>query len=287
MDRKLLSLYGLKYNPFSQDVPAEALYATPTVEHFCWRIENMAREGGFALITGHPGLGKSAAMRLLAERLGRIVDLKVGELSRPQGGVADFYRELGDLFGVQLSPHNRWAGAKVLRARWLSHIEQALFRPVLLIDEAQEAPAPLLTELRLLSSAQLDSKMLLSVVLAGDMRLPNRFRSDDLLSLGTRMRVRMQLEPASADDLLAALEHRLEAAGNSKLITDEIKHTICEHAAGNFRVVLTSGDELLAEAVKRQCRQIDEKLYLETFSVPKPPPPSNPKTASTRRKRRR
>ena len=285
MDRKLLSLYGLKYNPFSQDVPTEALYATAAVEHFGWRIENMAREGGFALVTGEPGLGKSAAMRLLAERLGRIVDLKVGELTRPQGGVADFYRELGDLFGVELSPHNRWAGAKVLRSRWLSHIEQALFRPVLLIDEAQEAPAPLLTELRLLSSAKLDSKMLLSVVLAGDLRLPNRFRADDLLSLGTRMRVRLKLEPTSVDELLAALEHRLKAAGNTKLVTDDVKHALCEHAAGNFRVVLAGADELLAEAINRQCRQIDLKLYLEVFAVPKAPPP--PKPPSSRRKRRR
>jgi len=285
MDRKLLSLYGLKYNPFSQDVPTEALYATPAVEHFGWRIENMAREGGFALVTGEPGFGKSAAMRLLAERLGHIVDLKVGELTRPQGGVADFYRELGDLFGVELSPHNRWAGAKVLRSRWLSHIEQALFRPVLLIDEAQEAPAPLLTELRLLSSAKLDSKMLLSVVLAGDLRLPNRFRADDLLSLGTRMRVRLKLEPTSVEELHAALEHRLKAAGNAKLVTDDVKHALCEHAAGNFRVVLASADELLAEAINRQCRQIDIKLYLEVFAVPKPPAP--PKPPSSRRKRRR
>jgi len=286
MDRKLLSLYGLKYNPFSQDVPPEAIYTTPAVEHFGWRVENMAREGGFALLTGDQGLGKSAAMRLLEDRLGRIVDLKVGVLTRPQSGVADFYRELGDLFGVQLSPHNRWAGAKVLRTRWLSHIEQALFRPVLLIDEAQEAPSAVLTELRLLASAHLDSKMLLSVVLAGDARLPNRFRAEDLLSLGSRMRVRLLLEPAAHEDLLVSLDHRLKVAGNAKLVTAELKHTLCEHAAGNYRVLLTMADQLLAEAIKRQASQLDEKLYLEVFTVPKPPPPP-PKPTSSKRKRRR
>lgn len=286
MDRKLLSLYGLKYNPFSPDVPVEALHLGPRVEHFSWRLETMTRDGGFALLSGEPGLGKSATLRLVEDRLVRIVDLKVGVIIRPQGGVADFYRELGDLFGVQLSPHNRWAGAKVLRARWLGHIEHALFRPVLLVDDAQEMASAVLTELRLLSSACLDSKMLLTVLLAGDGRLPQRFRCEDLIALGSRMRARLFLEPASPDDLLTCLEHRLKAAGNPKLMTDEVKHTLCEHAAGNMRAMLTMGDQLLAEAIRRQAHQIDEKLYLEVFAIPKPPPPPRPKTTRGKRRRR-
>ena len=69
MNKKLLSLYGLKWNPFAPDVPVEALLSTPRVDNFCWRIENLAREGGFALVTGDPGSGKSFALRLLVERL--------------------------------------------------------------------------------------------------------------------------------------------------------------------------------------------------------------------------
>jgi hypothetical protein len=42
----------------------------------------------------------------------------VGILSQPQAGIADFYREMGDLFVVEPAPHNRWAGAKVLRDCW-------------------------------------------------------------------------------------------------------------------------------------------------------------------------
>jgi len=40
----------------------------------------------------------------------------VGVLTRPQSRMADFYREIGEIFGVQLSPRNRWGGFKVLRA---------------------------------------------------------------------------------------------------------------------------------------------------------------------------
>jgi hypothetical protein len=47
----------------------------------------------------------------LAARLTRLRDLTLGVLTRPQASLADFYRELGHLFGVALSPHNRWAGS--------------------------------------------------------------------------------------------------------------------------------------------------------------------------------
>ena len=57
MNKKLLALYGLKWNPFSPEIPNEALLTTAAVDDFCWRIENThAREGGFALITGNPTL---------------------------------------------------------------------------------------------------------------------------------------------------------------------------------------------------------------------------------------
>ena len=60
MNQKLLALYGLKWNPFTPDVPTEALYVPPNVENFCWRIEQAhLREGGFALIHGDPSSGKS------------------------------------------------------------------------------------------------------------------------------------------------------------------------------------------------------------------------------------
>jgi type II secretory pathway predicted ATPase ExeA len=69
MSKKLLSLYGLKFNPFSPQVPTDALWVSAPVESFCWRIEQQIGEGGFALALGDPGTGKSAALRILAERL--------------------------------------------------------------------------------------------------------------------------------------------------------------------------------------------------------------------------
>jgi type II secretory pathway predicted ATPase ExeA len=65
MNSKLLALYGLKWNPFSPELPTEAIYVPPRIENFCWRIEHaQIKEGGFALIHGDPGTGKSIAALL-------------------------------------------------------------------------------------------------------------------------------------------------------------------------------------------------------------------------------
>ena len=66
MTHRLAALYGLTWNPFSADVPVEALWRNAKLEDFCWRMEDLVRGGGFALITGPPGSGKSVALRLLA-----------------------------------------------------------------------------------------------------------------------------------------------------------------------------------------------------------------------------
>jgi type II secretory pathway predicted ATPase ExeA len=268
VNKKLLSLYGLKWNPFAAEVPGEALYVGARLDSFCWRVEQLVGEGGFALVSGLPGVGKSVSLRVLAERLAGVRDARVGVLSRPQAGIADFYRELGALFGVQLHPHNRWGGAKVLRERWQEHIDASLARPVLIVDEAQEMQPAVLNELRLLCSAHLDSHLLLTVVLAGDSRLLQHLRSEDLLPLDSRMRVRLLLERASPEELRELLVHALGRAGAPKLMTAELIATLCDHAQGNPRALMNMAGELLALAAQREARHIDEQLFFEAFAAP-------------------
>ena len=277
MNQRLLALYGLKWNPFSPDVPTEALYVPPQVENFCWRIEQaQLREGGFALVHGDPGSGKSVVMRLLAERLARLTDLAVGVIRHPQSNLSDFYRELGDIFGVALRMSNRWGGFKALRARWLDHFGAATRRPVILIDEAQEMSPSVLSELRLLASAHFDSQSLLCIVLAGDTRLLDKLRREELIPLGSRIRTRLATGVASRDELLACLDHLLASAGNAGLMTPELRHTLVDHAAGNYRLCIGMAAELLMAAAQRDLPVLDEKLYLQVFAAPATQHPRRP-----------
>lgn len=272
MNQKLLSLYGLKYNPFTPDVPTSALHIYPKLENFFWRIENnLIKDGGFALITGDPGTGKSVALRLLSEKLSLLRDVKVGVLTHASARLSDFYRELGDIFGITLFAHNRWHGFKSLREKWKSHVQTTMMHPVLFIDEAQEMPVVVLNELRLLTSSLFDSQLLLSVILSGDQRLSEKLRCEDLIPLGSRIRVRFNTEYADSTQLMQSLQHLLECAGNPRLMTQELMQTLCDHSMGNYRALCTMAGELLALAARTEKTQLDEKLYLECFATPAPP----------------
>lgn len=263
--KKLLSLWGLKWNPFSPELPSDGLLVTPQIESFAWRVEQLVQEGGFALVCGESGTGKSVALRIVAERLASVRDVVVGVLERPQSKNADFYRELGDIFSVKLSPSNRWGGFKALREKWKAHVASSRIKPVLLIDEAQEMASDVLSELRILSSADFDATSLLTVVMAGDGRLLELLRHPDLVPLNTRIRTRLSTESATRDELLELLQHALAKAGNASLMTDQLMDALVDHSAGNYRLLMTMSAELLAYGCAHEVSQLDEKFYLELF----------------------
>lgn len=269
MDKRL-ALYGLKWNPFSPEVPVAALYRTARIDSFCQRVRHRLAEGGFMMVTGLPGVGKSTALRVLNGELSEIRDVQVGVLSRPQASLADFYRELSDLFGVALRPHNRWNCTQVLRARWQTSIEASAYRPVLLVDEAQQARQALLEELRLLCSAQLDSRLLLTVVLAGDLRLAERLRCDDLAPLASRIRVKLTLDQATPEELRECLCHAIQSAGAPKLMTDNLVATLCDHAKNNLRALMNLAGDLLDLATQRELPPpFDEQLFFDAYPAPR------------------
>jgi len=276
--KKLLALWGLKWNPFSPELPSDGLLVTPKIDHFAWRVEQLVQEGGFALISGDSGTGKSVALRIVAGRLSTMRDIVVGVIERPQSKSSDFYRELGDIFAVKLTPSNRWGGFKALRDRWKTHVASSRIRPVLLIDEAQEMASDVLGELRILSSADFDATSLLTVVLSGDGRLLELLRQEHLVPLGTRIRMRLVTETASREELLELLSHALSKAGNATLMTAQLMDTLVDHSAGNYRLLMTMGAELLAYGMAQNLAQLDEKAYLEVFE-PKQPRPALRKKA--------
>jgi general secretion pathway protein A len=152
-------------------------------------------------------------------------------------------------------------------------VASSRIRPVLLVDEAQEMSSDVLSELRILSSADFDATSLLTVVLSGDGRLPELLRQEDLVPLGTRIRTRLVTEAASREELLELLRHAIAKAGNTTLMTTELMDTLVEHSAGNYRLLMIMGAELLAYGMAHEVAQLDEKCYLEVFQLRQSRPP--------------
>ena len=175
---------------------------------------------------------------------------------------------MGELFGVALLFNNRWASFKDLRERWLAHLDETRMRPVVLIDEAQELQPSVFAELRLLASTDFDSRSILSIVFAGDNRLPDKLRRPDLQPLASRIRQRLVMAPAEPGDLARLLDHLIDQAGNPGLMTSGLKDALVAHAAGNPRALTVMADMLLAAACEHDREVLDEKLFIETWGEP-------------------
>ena len=73
--------------------------------------------------------------------------------------------------------------------------------------------------------------------------------------------------------MLACLNHLVAGASNASLMAPMLQQTLCDHAAGNYRILTTLAAELLAAAAQRDLPQLDEKLALEVFAQPERPAP--------------
>jgi len=127
--------------------------------------------------------------------------------------------------------------------------------------------AAALCELRMLSSDKLDSRSILTVVLCGDGRLMQKLQTDDLLPVASRIRCRLRFEPSEPKELREYLCNHLNKAGNPGLISEPVVAALCEHAAGNCRVLMNMANDLLAAALHDETERIDEKLFLKVFDM--------------------
>ena len=110
-------------------------------------------------------------------------------------------------------------------------------------------------------------------MLAGDNRLASRLQEAELLPIASRIRTRLCTEALTPAQLLQCLNHLLKMAGNPRLMNPSLLQALCEHAAGNLRLLMNMTNDLLVAAVHQEREQIDEKLFFEVFSLdPKPAP---------------
>ncbi len=167
----------------------------------------------------------------------------------------------------------RYGGFKGLRQKWQAHLTSTLLHPVLLIDDAQEMPVQVLSEMRILSGSNFDSKSLLTAVLVGDHRLTDKLKTQELLPLLTRIKTRLNMTPPSVEELTKLITFVTTEAGNPDLMTPNLKRTLAEHAMGNYRIMMNLANETLILGTEKEAQKLDVDLFFELHEQIKKKPP--------------
>ena len=138
-----------------------------------------------------------------------------------------------------------------------------VFRPVIIIDEAQEMNPDVLLELRILGSTDFDSRCILGIVLAGDRRLTEKLNTPALLPLLSRVRAQLLVEEATNTDLAEILRNALEQANAPDLMTSGLRKALVDNSMGNPRAMMHLANDILAVAAQRGEKQLTEEIFFE------------------------
>ncbi|MEO7245443.1 MAG: AAA family ATPase [Rubrivivax sp.] len=204
--------FGLTQEPFSIAPDPRFLFMSErhreALAHLLYGVKG---GGGFVLLTGAVGAGKTTVCRCFLRQLPEGCD--VAYIFNPKLSVVELLQTVCDEFHVETPPA---ASAKALVDAlnvFLLRNHAAGRSSVLIIDEAQNLAPELLEQLRLLTNLETDTHKLLQIVLIGQPELRQRLAEPGLEQLAQRVIARYHLEPLSADETPEYVRHRLSVAG--------------------------------------------------------------------------
>lgn len=242
---ELRSAFSMHTTPFTREIrPADHL-VLPMHDHALDGLVRALDRRMSAALIAPAGTGKTALLRALAARLPearyRVHYVKITGLSK-----RDLCREIAVAAGA------RPAGTYPMLVRRLDeHFQSTLetdgLRPVLVLDESHDLRPDVLNMLRLLTNFEMDRRLVLSLVLAGQPPLATLLRRDDQEAIARRLAFYATLRPLSADETRAYVEHRCTIAGASSCPFDAgALDALFEISRGNLRAV----DSLALEALE-------------------------------------
>jgi len=203
--------YGLQTLPFSRGLPAGKLFSSRTQDELRARLEYLLREPGIGLVTGEVGSGKSTAVRAFAEGL-EPARYAVMYFANPMIGITGLYRELLSQLGEPLRRYRQEMVPAIRRRFDLLRQEQKRM-PLIILDEAQLAPSPMLEELRLLLNVRMDAEAAAVLVLVGHSELRRTLCLSIHQALWQRTAVRIHLRGLNLTETGSYIQHHLQVAG--------------------------------------------------------------------------
>ena len=217
--------YGFSEKPFSLTPDPKYLYRSqPHGDAFDLLQYAIRRREGFVVVTGDIGTGKTTLCRALLEQIDRTTFTAL--VLNPFLTEEDLLKRILQDFGV-ISRDDVKSGrmANVTKQELIETLYDFLLSlvpikagAVLIIDEAQNLPLPVLEQIRILSNLETDKDKLLQIILVGQLNLQTVLRSPDMRQLDQRVSIRYQLEPLDADTVAAYVAHRLTIAGGGAAV---------------------------------------------------------------------
>jgi general secretion pathway protein A len=259
--------YGLHEKPFSLSTDPKFLYHSTAHDRTAQALlSSVGRRDGIVVITGPPGIGKTALCQAVLEELDR--HTLTSFLVDPFLSVEDLLQTLLIDFGV-LSRDDLASGAhpsphdlRVTLQSFFASLSSLQASAVVLIDDAQNLPASVLDEIRALVVMG-EGQRLLHVVLVGEPGLISLLKRKDLRPLSEQVAVRSELGPLLADEIAGYIRHRLAVAGggSSSIDFDEAALArIHELTGGVPRTVNLLCDRALARWYDASASVIDVTL---------------------------
>ena len=204
--------FGLYESPFS--IAPDPLYLYMSEHHreaLAHLQYGIKIDGGFVLLTGEVGAGKTTLCRSLLEQLPEDVD--IAYILNPKVSVIELLETICDELHIERPEE---VSIKKLVDRINTRLLDANARgrkTVLIIDEAQNLSIEVLEQLRLLTNLETNRYKLLKIVLLGQPELLQILNRMEMRQLSQRITARCHLGPLDAADVGAYVRHRLEIAG--------------------------------------------------------------------------
>src|SRR5947209_4415787 len=218
--------YGFAEKPFSLTPDPKYLYRSQShADAFDLLQYAIRRREGFVVVTGDIGTGKTTLCRALLEQIDRTTFTAL--VLNPFLTEEDLLKRILQDFGV-ISREEARSGrlAGVTKQELIDTLYDFLLSliplkasAVLIIDEAQNLPLPVLEQIRILSNLETDKEKLLQIILVGQLELQTLLRSPDLRQLDQRVSIRYELKPLDREAVGAYVAHRLAIAGGSASVT--------------------------------------------------------------------
>lgn len=231
------AFYGLSDNPFSIAPNPHYLFLSDRHrEALAHLTYGLGETGGFVLLTGEVGTGKTTVSRCLLGQLPNNTDTAF--ILNPSLTELELLATLCDELKISYGENPTLKQLTDHLSRFLLANHEKGRNTVLIIDEAQHLRAEVLEQLRLLTNLETDTKKLLQVILIGQPELQLLLKRQELRQLAQRITARYHLLPLNEDEIALYVLHRLQVAGRFEpLFTHKAIKVLHKYSGGIPRLI--------------------------------------------------